>query len=112
MVMAAFSSLDLEYIEREYHQSEWFRKPSFAEFVDRMEAAKRDGFSIDRGNRRSGLTQIAVPVFSNSTGKLTLIITVIDYKNSFTEQKLKVAADAALTCADRISSQLSRLQLD
>lgn len=112
VVMAAFSSLDLEYIEREYHQSEWFRKPSFAEFVDRMEAAKRDGFSIDRGNRRSGLTQIAVPVFSNSTGKLTLIITVIDYKNSFTEQKLKVAADAALTCADRISSQLSRLQLD
>lgn len=112
VLMAAFSSVDIEYVREHYHLTEWFRRPPFDEFIRRMEAAKRDGYSIDRGNRRSGLTQIAIPVFSNSTGKLTLIITCIDFKNSFTEEKLKKTADAALTYADRISSQLSRLQLD
>lgn len=112
VVMAAFSSLDVDYIKERYHLTEWFRRPPFEEFVKRMEVAKSDGYSVDRGNRRSGLTQIAVPVFSNATGNLTLMITCIDYKNSFTDKKLKATADAALVYADRISSQLSRLQLD
>ncbi|MEX0695689.1 MAG: IclR family transcriptional regulator [Rhodospirillales bacterium] len=112
VLMAAFSALDVEYIREHYHLTEWFQRPPFEEFVERMEAAKRDGYSIDRGNRRSGLTQIAIPVFSNSTGNLSLIITCIDYKNAFTEEKLDATANAALTYADRISSQLTRLHLN
>lgn len=112
VVMAAFSGAEPDYIKSQYHLTEWFRRPPLEEFMERVQTARRDGYAIDRGDRRSGLTQVAVPVFSSLTGNLALIITAIDYKRSFTEEKLKATTDAALTTADRISSQLSKLQLD
>jgi DNA-binding IclR family transcriptional regulator len=112
VLMAAFAAVDLKYVKSQYQLTEWFRQPTFEEFVARMQAAKRDGFAVDHGDRRNGLTQVAVPVFSSATGELTLTITTIDYKRAFTPKKVQATAEAALACADRISSQLSRLQLD
>lgn len=111
VLMAAYSSVGLDYVEEHYNTSEWFRRPPFEEFVRRIEHARRDGFSVDRGDRRNGLTQVAVPVFSNVTGEIALVITAIDYKRSFTSERVRLTADAAMTCADRISQQLPKLQL-
>lgn len=84
VLMAAYSSVGLDYVEEHYNTSEWFRRPPIEEFVRRIEHARRDGFSVDCGDRRNGLTQVAVPVFSNVTGEIALVITAIDYKRSFT----------------------------
>ena len=112
VLMAAFGAVDLKYVKSQYQLTEWFRQPTFEEFVERMQAAKRDGFAVDYGDRRSGLTQVAVPVFSSATGKMALTITAIDYKRAFTPKRVQATAEASLACAERISSQLSKLQLD
>jgi DNA-binding IclR family transcriptional regulator len=112
VLMAAFADVDLKYVKSQYQLTEWFRQPTFEEFVERIQAAKRDGFSVDYGDRRNGLTQVAVPVFSSTTGQMALTITCIDFKRVFTQKRVQATAEAALACADRISSHLSKLQLD
>ncbi|MGE5512946.1 MAG: IclR family transcriptional regulator [Bacteroidota bacterium] len=112
VLMAAFADVDLKYVKSQYELTEWFRRPTFEEFVERMQAAKRDGYSVDYGDRRSGLTQVAVPIFSGTTGKMALTITCIDFKRAFTPKRVQATAEAALACADRISSQMSKLKLD
>jgi DNA-binding IclR family transcriptional regulator len=112
VLMAAFADVDLKYVKSQYQLTEWFRQPTFEEFVERMQTAKRDGYSVDYGDRRSGLTQVAVPIFSGATGKMALTITCIDFKRAFTHKRVQATAEAALACADRISSQLPKLQLD
>jgi hypothetical protein len=43
---------------------------------------------------------------------MALTITAIDYKRAFTPKRVQATAEASLACAERISSQLSKLQLD
>jgi DNA-binding IclR family transcriptional regulator len=112
VLMAAFADVDLKYVKSQYQLTEWFRQPTFEEFVERIQTAKCDGYSVDYGDRRSGLTQVAVPIFSGATGKMALTITCIDFKRAFTQKRVQATAEAALACADRISSQLPKLQLD
>jgi hypothetical protein len=69
--MAAFSGLPLEVVEEQYGQTEWFRRPTYEEYVERINAARGRGFALDLGDRRNGLNQVAVPIFSQS-GSLAL----------------------------------------
>lgn len=111
LVMAAFSGAQDEFIEQEFEHTEWFRRPSFEEYRERMLATRARGFALDQGNRRSGLTQIAVPIFSQQ-GPLALVLTAANFSYTMNEQKITEVAEAMLAFADRISPELGRLRLD
>lgn len=111
LVMAAFSGAPPELIEEQYGQTEWFRRPPFEEYVERIEETRTRGFALDQGNRRSGLTQVAVPIFSNS-GALALVLTAADFSYAMGEQRIVEVAKAMLAFSDRISPELGRLRLD
>ncbi|HYG41534.1 MAG TPA: IclR family transcriptional regulator [Bordetella sp.] len=111
LVMAAFSGATPELIESEYGQTEWFRKPPFEEYVERIETTRTRGFALDQGGRRSGLTQIAVPIFSQA-GPLALVLTAANFSYTMNEQKIAEVAEAMLAFSDRMSPELGRLRLD
>jgi len=111
LVMAAFSGAPLELIEAEFDQTEWFRRPTFEEYVQRIELTRARGYALDQGNRRSGLSQIAVPIFSQE-GPLALVLTAVNFSYIMTDEKIAEVADAMLAFADRMSPELSRLRLD
>lgn len=111
VLMAAFSGATMDYVSSCYDATEWFRKPTFTEFVRRVRSAKHQGYAVDRGDRRNGLTQVAVPVFSNS-GKLALVMTAVAFSYQMNESKIKSVAKSARACADRIAAQLVRLRLE
>lgn len=111
VIMAAFSGATMEYVNGCYEATEWFRRPTYTEFVRRVRDAKKFGYAVDRGNRRAGLSQVAVPVFSNS-GKLTLVITAVAFSYQMDDAKIKMVADHARACADRISAGLGKLRLE
>jgi DNA-binding IclR family transcriptional regulator len=109
--MAAFSGATPELIEAAYDQTEWFRKPPFEEYVQRIETTRARGYALDSGDRRRGLTQIAVPIFSQA-GPLALVLTAANFSYTMTEQKIAEVAEAMLAFADRMSPELGRLRLD
>jgi DNA-binding IclR family transcriptional regulator len=111
VIMAAFSGASMEYVNSCYDATEWFRRPTFAEFARRVRDARKLGYAVDRGDRRSGLSQVAVPVFSHS-GKLALVITAVAFSYEMSEAKIKKVARLAGACADRIASGLHKLRLE
>ena len=111
LVMAAFSGAPPEFVEEQYVHTEWFRRPTFEDYVERIAATRARGFALDQGNRRNGLTQVAVPIFSQS-GFLALVLTAADFSYAMTEEKIGDVARAMLAFSDRMSSELVRLRLD
>ena len=111
LVMAAFSGASPAFIEEQYVHTEWFRRPTFEEYSERITATRTRGFALDQGNRRNGLTQVAVPIFSQS-GFLALVLTAADFSYAMTEERIGEVARAMLAFADRMSSELVRLRLD
>ena len=110
VVIAAFSGVTLDYVEQQFAQTEWFRRPTFDDYVRRVEETRKNGFAVDKGNRRHGLSQVAAPIFSQS-GELALVVTAVDFSYTMTPAKIKDVARGALAFCDRVSLELSRLRL-
>ena len=64
--VAAFSNYPREEIERGFRALRWNNAPSFATWRKEVEATRRQGFSIDRGNYIAGVTIVAVPVLDTA----------------------------------------------
>src|SRR5215470_12022384 len=73
VIMAAFGNVSEAELERLFAQVEWYQKPSFPEFLARMQEARTAGFAVDRASIQ-GITQVSVPVLSPSW-ELLLVIT-------------------------------------
>lgn len=71
--VAAFSSHPPEEIERHFRALRWNNAPSYATWRKEVEATRRQGFSIDRGNYIAGVTIVAVPVL-DAAGTITRTI--------------------------------------
>lgn len=110
VVIAAFAGVSLDYVEQHFAQTEWFRRPTFDDYVRRVEEARKNGFATDKGDRRHGLTQVAAPIFSQS-GELALVVTAVDFSYTMTPAKMKDVAKGALAFCNRVSLELSRLRL-
>lgn len=111
VIIAAFAGVSQDYVARDFEQTEWFRRPTFQDFVKRIEEARRVGFSVDRGDRRNGLTQVAAPIFIQSA-ELALVVTAVDFSFSMTSARIKDVAKGVLAFASRVSLELPRLRLD
>jgi DNA-binding IclR family transcriptional regulator len=68
--VAAFSHHPSEEIERRFRSLRWNNAPSYAIWRREVEATRRQGFSIDRGNYIAGVTIVAVPVL-DAAGAIT-----------------------------------------
>jgi DNA-binding IclR family transcriptional regulator len=71
--VAAFSHHPPEEIERRFRALRWNNAPSYATWRKEVEATRRQGFSIDRGNYIAGVTIVAVPVL-DASGTITRTI--------------------------------------
>ena len=111
LVMAAFSDAPDQLVEEQYEYTEWFRRPPFPDYIKSIALTRGRGFALDQGNRRSGLTQVAVPIFSQ-TGSLALVLTAADFSYSMTDQRTDEVARGMLAFSARMSSELVRLRLD
>ena len=71
--VAAFSRHPPEELERRFRALRWNDAPSYAAWRREVEATRRQGFSIDRGNYIAGVTIVGVPVL-DASGTITRTI--------------------------------------
>ena len=63
---AAFSDRPWSEIEQGFRRLRWQNAPDLTTWRTEVEAVRRKGYSIDRGNYISGVTIVAVPLFDTS----------------------------------------------
>ena len=69
-LVAAFTDLPAEEIERRFKALRWEQPPDIEAWRKEVQAVRRKGFSVDRGNYISGIAVMAVPVF-DAQGRMT-----------------------------------------
>src|SRR5580692_10645094 len=74
VILAAFGESSEAELETLLARVEWYRRPSFAEFLARVKEAKQAGFAVDQGTMYRDIMLVSVPVLS-PTWELLLILT-------------------------------------
>lgn len=69
-LVAAFTELPEEEIERRFKSLRWEQPPDIEAWRKEVQAVRKKGVSIDRGNYINGVSVVAVPVF-DSQGRMT-----------------------------------------
>lgn len=110
VVMAAFGRCTEPELETLLARVKWYRKPSYSEFVTRVNKARQSGFAIDRGTMFQGVTQISVPVFSQSWEPV-LILTVAGHSYDLGNDALEQLSRAVQSAAARLSESVRLLRL-
>jgi DNA-binding IclR family transcriptional regulator len=64
-LVAAFSGLSDKDLERRFKSLRWDKAPEFSAWKADVEAARRDGYSMDRNNYINGVVLIAVPLLDS-----------------------------------------------
>jgi DNA-binding IclR family transcriptional regulator len=91
--LAAFSEHPWSEIESRFRRLRWHRAPSYAAWRKEVDQARRQGFSIDRGNYIAGVTIVAVPVV-DARGKIAHTIAAVGLGNQLDRAtSLKLARD-------------------
>ena len=78
--LAAFTEQPRSEIEKRFRRLHWHKAPSYAKWRKEVDQARRQGFSIDRGNYIAGVTIVAVPVF-DTRGRISHTIGVVGLGN-------------------------------
>jgi DNA-binding IclR family transcriptional regulator len=109
-ILAAFgNSSELE-LETLLAQVAWYEKPSFPEFLARVDEARKAGFAVDRNGMFQGITQLSVPVLSPSW-ELLLVITAAARSHDLDHAAEGPLSRAMLSAAGRLSESLRLLRL-
>ncbi|MDZ5460722.1 IclR family transcriptional regulator [Azohydromonas lata] len=69
-LVAAYSELSEADVERRFKSLRWDQPPDIDAWRKDVQAVRRKGFSLDRGNYINGISLVAVPVF-DSKGRMT-----------------------------------------
>lgn len=110
VIMAGFGRSSEAELEALFSKVAWYRKPSFAEFLARMNEAKRSGFAIDRATMFQGIMQVSVPVLSPSW-ELLLILTAAGRSHDLSEDAIDPLSRAMQSAAGRLSESVRLLRL-
>ena len=78
--LAAFSEHPWGEIERRFRRLRWHKAPAYATWRREVDLARRQGFSIDRGNYIAGVTIVAVPVL-DGRGTITHTLAAVGLGN-------------------------------
>ena len=110
VVIAAFGNSSRQELEARFSQVDWYDKPSFADFLVRVEEARRSGFAVDRDAMFRGVTLVSVPVLSPSW-ELLLILTAAGHSHDLADEAVGALSRAMQSAAARLSDSLPLLRL-
>jgi DNA-binding IclR family transcriptional regulator len=110
VVIAAFGTTEEDELAAALSQVHWYEKPSFAEFLARVKAARQSGFAVDRGTMFRGVTLVSVPVLSPS-GELLLILTAAGASHDLGDDAVGALSRALQSAAGRLADSLPLLRL-
>jgi IclR family transcriptional regulator, KDG regulon repressor len=110
VVMAAFGNASEAELEALFTQVAWYQKPSFADFLARVEEARKCGVAVDRGTMFQGITLLSVPVLSPSW-QLVLILTAAGNAQDLDAEALGPLSRAMQSAAARLSESARLLRL-
>ncbi|HJU20103.1 MAG TPA: helix-turn-helix domain-containing protein [Stellaceae bacterium] len=110
VIMAAFGNSGKAELEALFSRVSWYRKPSFADFLERVEEARTAGFAVDRGTMFQGITQVSVPVLSPSW-ELLLILTAAGHAHDLDSEALGPLSRAMQSAAARLCESMRLLRL-
>src|SRR5690349_15098252 len=110
VIMAAFGNSSEKQLEALFSQVDWYEKPSFPDFLDRVKEARKVGFAVDRGTMFQGITQVSVPVLSPSW-ELLLILTAAGHAHDLGGDAVGPLSRAMQSAAARLSESVRLLRL-
>src|SRR2546430_7943022 len=110
VIMAAFGSSSEPELEALFSQVAWYQKPPFADFLARVNEARKAGFAVDRGMMFQGITLVSVPVLSPSW-ELLLILTAAGHSHDLDAEALDALSRAMQSAAARLSESARLLRL-
>ena len=82
-LIAAYSSEPWTQLKKKFTAIVWDKPPKFETWKKEVELAKARGWSIDRDNFMSGITVVAVPIFS-PVGRLTHTLAAVGLSSQLT----------------------------
>jgi DNA-binding IclR family transcriptional regulator len=110
VIMAAFGNSSEPELEQLFSQVEWYQKPSFSDFLERMTQARKAGFAVDRGSMFQGIAQVSVPVLSPSW-ELLLVMTAAGHSHDLATDAFGPLSRAMQSAAGRLSESVRLLRL-
>lgn len=92
-------------IERRFKMLRWQAAPPYAAWRKEAEAARKQGYAVDRGNYIGGVTVIAVPVF-NAREEVTHTLVAAGLADRLSEARCKAIAKDMRAEAQRLGASL------
>jgi DNA-binding IclR family transcriptional regulator len=103
--LAAFSGHPWSEIESRFRRLRWHKAPNYAAWRKEVDQARRQGFSIDRGNYIAGVTIVAVPVL-DGRGKISQTIVGIGLGNQLDRATSLSLAHDMKRAAQEVAAQM------
>ena len=104
-LVAAFSKEPWREIERRFRGLRWQKAPDLDAWRKEVEAVRRKGYSVDRGNYIGGVTILAVPVL-NARHQLTHTLVAAGLADQLDNARCAALAKDMRAEADRLSELL------
>ena len=103
--VAAFSGQPPAEIDKRFRALRWHNAPSHETWRKEVDAARRQGFSIDRGNYIAGVTVVAVPVL-NAAGTISQTIVSVGISSQLDRATSVALAHDMLEAARAVAAEL------
>src|SRR5262249_54028091 len=103
--LAAFGEHPWGEIERRFRRVRWHGAPAYATWRREVDLARRQGFSIDRGDYIAGVTIVAVPVL-DGRGTITHTLAAVGLGNQLDRATSRRLARDMRSAAREVSEEL------
>jgi DNA-binding IclR family transcriptional regulator len=104
--VAAFTEHPQKEIDKQFRLLRWHNAPTYDTWRREVEMARRQGFSIDRGDYIAGVTIVAVPVLNNR-GTISHTIAAVGLGSQLDRATLLALAADMRTAAHDVAMQLA-----
>lgn len=105
-LVAAYAELPPAELQRRFRAAHWDDPPDFAAWQKDVEAVRRKGYSLDRGNYISGVAVVAVPVFDRR-GRLSHALVAAGVGDQLAGPKAQALAKDLQEEAQRLTELLA-----
>ncbi|MGE0766443.1 MAG: IclR family transcriptional regulator [Hyphomicrobiaceae bacterium] len=103
--LAAFGHHEEEAIERAFKTLRWDAQPSYKAWRAEVDATRRAGFGVDRGNYIRGVTIVAAPVIGFE-GTMSHAVVAVGLSDQLPAKSVATVGVALRSAGDQISSLL------
>ncbi len=93
--LASHNGMSKDAIRRKFDALRWENPPKFEEYWADIDETRVRGYAIDHDHFVRGITTVSVPIF-DSTGQVSLFVSVVGFSGQFSEAALQVVAEELL----------------